>query len=529
MRRAVPAVAAALLLAGPTILAFFSGGYFAEPRLLAAIAAWASVLALALTGPAPVPREWPGRLCVAGLALLTAWSAASIAWAPVAGPALDGVERLVLYTGALLVACEVLRRPALQRAVEPVLAAGATIVIAYGLSGRLLPDLIALDRSTSAGGRLEQPITYWNAEGALAAVGLLLCARLAGDRTRPLGMRIAAAAATAPLGAGVYLSYSRGALAVAILGLLLLVAAAPGLAQLRASALAGAAGGAAAAISAALPGVAALEGSHRARDGAVALVLVVLVAAAAGLLTARLARAPDRPLPHPRRLRRAALAVVAIAAAGLVLAGLGERSSEADLATGADARRLTSVSSNRYEYWAVGLRAFAREPITGLGAGGFRVEWLRERPFPEAVRDTHSLEVEIAAELGLIGLAALAMFVTGAAVAARRALAVSPAAAAGPCAALLAWFLHASIDWDWQLPAVTLPAVALAGALIALSETARSAGRAGRAPPAHAAQRPARVSRVTSSSTPHAARFSGSRRTTSSSSRTPSRERLLSA
>jgi uncharacterized membrane protein YhaH (DUF805 family) len=491
MRRAVPAAAAALLLAGPTILAFFSGGYFAEPRLVAAIAAWASLLALALIGPAPVPRELPGRLCAGGLVLVTAWSAASMAWAPVAGPALESVQRLVLYTAALLVACEVLRRPVAQRAVEPVLAAGATLVIGYGLSGRLLPDVIELGRSRSAGGRLEQPITYWNAEGALAAVGLVLCARLAGDRARPLGIRIAAAAAAAPLGAGVYLSYSRGALAVAILGLLLLVAAAPARAQLRASAIALATGAAAGTIGAALPGVAALEGSHRGRDGAVALILLVVVATAAGLLTARLARAPDRPLPHPRRLGRAAIAVVALAAAGLVVAGLSERSSEAELATGADARRLTTVSSNRYEYWAVGLRAFAHEPITGLGAGGFRVEWLRERPYPEAVRDAHSLEVELAAELGLIGLAGLAMIVAGAAMAARRALAVRRAAAAGPCVALLAWFLHASIDWDWQLPAVTLPAIALTGALIALAEAPRSADRAGAAPPAHAAQSPA--------------------------------------
>ena len=67
MRRAVPAVAAACLLAGPTVLAFFSGGYFTEPRLLAAIVVWALVLALALAGPAPLPREPPGpRCCSAG-------------------------------------------------------------------------------------------------------------------------------------------------------------------------------------------------------------------------------------------------------------------------------------------------------------------------------------------------------------------------------------------------------------------------------------------------------------------------------
>ena len=47
MRRAVPVAAAACLLAGPTILAFYSGGFFIEPRLVAGIVAWVLVLALA--------------------------------------------------------------------------------------------------------------------------------------------------------------------------------------------------------------------------------------------------------------------------------------------------------------------------------------------------------------------------------------------------------------------------------------------------------------------------------------------------
>ena len=70
MRRAVTAAAAVCLLSGPTVLAFFSGGYFAEPRVIAAIVAWVLVLALALAGPAPLPRSggglagaWPGSGC----------------------------------------------------------------------------------------------------------------------------------------------------------------------------------------------------------------------------------------------------------------------------------------------------------------------------------------------------------------------------------------------------------------------------------------------------------------------------------
>ena len=498
MRRAIVAAAAGCLLAGATALAFFSGGYYTEPRVIAGIVAWGLVLALAASGPAPLPRGTAGRLALGGLAALTAWTACSVAWAPLRGPAVESVQRLLLYTGALLVAFGALRAPRALRAVEPALAAGATVVIGYGLAGRLLPRVLELDRSLSAGGRLEQPITYWNAEGALAAMGLILCARLAGDTSRGRVTRAAAAAAAVPLAAGVYLSFSRGALAAALLGLLVLVAAAPSRAQLRAAASALIAGALAAAVAAALPGVAALEGSasERARDGLLALAALALLAAAAAFAAARAPATPE-PVAPPvaRRLRRAVAVAVVAVAVGLVIGGLRERPSEAELAAGASATRLTTVSSNRYEYWRVGLRAFADHPLAGLGAGGFRVAWLQERTIPEAVRDAHSLEVEIAAELGLVGLMAFGLLAGGVAAAARGALRSRPEAAAGPAAALLAWFLHASIDWDWQLPAVTLPAVVLAGALLVLAEVSapeRPAGRAAAAPPPRAGPPPDR-------------------------------------
>ena len=127
----------------------------------------------------PFPASRAGRVALAGLAGLAVWSAVSLAWAPLVGPAVDSVQRLLLYTGALLAAVALLRQPLAARAAEPVLALGALVVIGYGLSGRLLPGVIDLisDRSYGAGGRLEQPITYWNAEGLLAAMGLLLCVR----------------------------------------------------------------------------------------------------------------------------------------------------------------------------------------------------------------------------------------------------------------------------------------------------------------------------------------------------------------
>jgi hypothetical protein len=83
--------------------------------------------------------------------------------------------------------------------------------------------------------------------------------------------------------------------------------------------------------------------------------------------------------------------------------------------------------------------------------------------------------MEMAAELGLVGLIAFGLLVAGVVLAARGALRVRGAAAAGATAAAATWFVHASIDWDWQFPAVTLPAIVLAGLLIALDEVSAPA------------------------------------------------------
>jgi hypothetical protein len=465
MRRAVLIVAGACLLAAPTVLAFYSGGYFAQPRLVAGIVMWALVLVVAAVGPAPLPSSTPGRLALGGLVALTAWSALSILWAPQGGPAIQNVQRLVLYVGALLLAVGTLRESGLRRAVEPALATGAAIVIGYGLAGRVLPDLVKLASSRSALGRLEQPLTYWNAEGALAALGLVLCARLAGDPGRPRAIRLVAAALAPLLAAGLYLSYSRGALAVAVLGLLVLAALAPSRAQLRAAAVVLVTGICVGVVAELLP---------RSREGITLLAALIVAGAVTAFLVARTAAEPSHAPAWYSRLRPLAWAATALVAAGLLVGGIAERPSKRELSSGAGAGRLTSVSSNRYEYWRVALNAFRDDPLIGAGSGGFRVVWLQERPIRETVRDTHSLEFEVAAELGLVGLLALALMCGGMIVTARRALAGHGPVAAGAAAALVVWFLHASIDWDWEMPAVTLPALVLAGLLITQAEGGRA-------------------------------------------------------
>jgi O-antigen ligase/polysaccharide polymerase Wzy-like membrane protein len=497
MRRAVLGLAVALLLVGPAVLAFFSGGYFDLARSWAAVAAWALVLVAAVLSPRPLPRSAAGRVALGGLALMTAWTAASFAWAPLSGAVVDDVQRLLLYLGVLVAAAALLPEPRAAAAVEPALAGGALVVSGYGLAGRLLPGVVEQTHSPRAGARLDQPLTYWNAQGALAAMGLVLCAHLAADRTRPVWMRALSAAGCAPLGAAVYLSFSRGAIAAAIVGLVVLLALAPTWGQLRAIATAVAAAVAAAVCCAVSPAVDGLRGvaSAREREGAIVLAALALVMAVAALVTARAERRTGRaarsgPLPGARRLPLVAAVVCLLAFAGVVVGGLAERGNGSARADLQSAGRLTTLQSNRYEYWRVGVDAFAHHPLRGLGAGGFRVAWLQERRIAEGVRDVHSLELEMAAELGLVGIASLLLLVGGVAASARAAVARDGALVAGWCAALMVWLVHATIDWDWEMPGVTLPAVVLAGALIAAAE--REAPRDAPArEPAEAADAPA--------------------------------------
>jgi hypothetical protein len=480
MRRGVLLTAAAVLLVGPTVLAFFSGGYFDGPRFVGTLTAWVLVLVVAVAGPRPLPDSTAGRLGLAGLALIAAWTGISISWAPLSEPATDSLVRLLLYLGALVAAVGLLRDRLALRSVEPALALGTLVVIGYGLAGRLLPELIALNQSARALGRLEQPITYWNAEGALAALGLVLCARLAGTASRPAALRVVAAAACAPLGMGVYLSYSRGAIAAGLVGLAVLLAAAPSRSQLRAAGIALAAGVGGAIAGGIFPSVASLEGSvgERQVDGVIVLVGLVALMGASGFAQVLACRAERRApaeagrLAIAARLPAVAAICVAVGLAGLVVAGLSERGDAADLSKRTGVSRLASADSRRYDYWRVGMEAIADNPVRGLGAGGFRTEWVRERPVREAALEVHSLPLEMAIELGLPGLVGLAMLVVGVGLAGRRSLRRHPELGPGACAALAVWGLHATIDWDWQLPAVSLPAIVLAGGLIAASEWA---------------------------------------------------------
>jgi O-antigen ligase/polysaccharide polymerase Wzy-like membrane protein len=473
MRASPPAVAAVTLLALPVALAFFHGGYDADARLAGGIVAW--LLAALAAVVAPLPRGRPAVFAIAGLALLLALTLASLVWAPLHAVAYGDAQRIALYLGALVAGVALLR--AVPGLAVPALAAGAFAIVLAGLSERLLPWAVTLERSAAAGGRLAAPLGYWNAMGAVAAIGLVLCAGLAGDAARGVWVRALAAAGAPVLGAGLVLSFSRGGLLAAAAGLAVVLLARPSPAQLRGLVVVVAAAAVAGVVAALLPAVKDLEGARTAQGTALAFVIVASglgAAAAQRALARREARGElgTRPVALPRPRLLAVAAALVVLAGVLVAAGSTRGAPE----FGASAERLASVQSNRYAYWRVAIATWADHPLVGAGSGAFGVEWLRERKIAEGARDAHSLPLETAAELGLAGLLALGLLAGGVIGGAVRLQSVAPGAGAAAFGGLAAWGVHASLDWGWEMPSVSLIALLLAASILGVNgERARQA------------------------------------------------------
>jgi hypothetical protein len=470
MRSAALSAARLALLAGPAVLSFFSGGYFSEARTWAGLGAWLLVVVGLLAERRPLPRGRLAWLAIGGLAAFAAWTLLSVTWAPIAGSAYGYGQLAVLYTGVLLAAAILLRPRDVGSLAEPAMAAGALIVIGYGLSERLIPGVLHFAHSISAQGRLEQPLTYWNAMGEMAALGFVLCAALAGSSTRPRLLRAAAAAAAVPLAVGLYIAFSRGALFACAAGLVTLFILAPRREQLRSMAIVLMAGLVACLVAAPMHGFTSMSGSLSTREleGAIVFAVIALVAAAAAALQLReAARGPTGRIELPRRAPAIAVAVIAVGLALAIVVGAKEGST-AKLSGGA--ARLGTLQSNRYDYWRVALNAFDAEPLRGVGAGGWAVWWLRDRNINAFAQDAHSLPLQTLAELGIVGIALLALFLGAMAVIAGRAHRLAPALAAGPAAAFATYVAHSPLDWDWEMPAVTLIAMILGGALIAIAD-----------------------------------------------------------
>ena len=484
-------------------LGFSSGGFFPGPS---AVAAAGLLFALALrTSVAARPFEglgWTVGVAAGALALLAAWTLASASWSDAPARALLEYDRTLLYLAAILLLGSVgWTAGRLRLALYGVLAA-IVAVCAVAFVTRVLPDTFPADPGI-APERLEYPLGYWNALGLVSGFGIVGCAHLAASAGERAVVRVAGAMALPLLVSTLLLTFSRGAIAVSIAGLLLYAC----LVRERLLLTATAASAVPVAAAAVATYRADLLGSDRptsaaaVEQGADLAVVVLAATLAAGALRWLLLRADRRlMLVPPGRWRTparliAASGVTLAVAAFLVAGGPGELSRQYDnfvegdrIPVDTQRERLTQVGNDgRLDQWEVALDAAAEEPLHGTGAGTFATLWRQERDRPVVRHDAHSLYVETVAELGLVGLGLLLTAIVALLLGvARRVRSTDRALFAVVLSLGAMWALHAGLDWDWEMPALGIPVLALCALAVARAPTGAEApaGGVGRIVPA---------------------------------------------
>ena len=486
-RLAAPFLAALITVAG---LGAANGGYFSSDWGLATLGFALIVVTLVLVTDASRPSGLELAF-LGGLALFAGWAALSSLWSSGAAAPVLEAERGILYVTATAAALLLLSTREASAALLGGIVAGAVLVSLYALGTRLFPGHVGGAYDPSSGYQLAEPIGYWNALGLLTALAILLAFGFAAHGR--IATRALAGVALVILLPTLYFTFSRGALIALAGGAVAQAALDPRRARLLVSGLVvsvpAALGVLEASRSHALTAAGATlqtaqaEGSHLTRR----LVVLGLVAAVAMIVL----HLGERRLRLPQRagtiLVAATLAAAGLVAAGALVAAGGpvtvvERAVDSfteplPAGEGDLQRRLLSVSGNgRGDYWHVAWQMARDEPLHGAGAGSFEANWLRERPISFHARDAHNLYLETLAELGVVGLAILLATLALPLIALPRArrLPYGPAAAG----AFAAYLLHASVDWDWEVPAVTLPALFCAATLLSSPRPALLIGRA---------------------------------------------------
>jgi O-antigen ligase len=445
---------------------------------------------------------WSPLLAISAvaLALFAAWTLLSATWSDAPARALLEFDRALLYLLVLIVCGSVARRPGALGATLRWTALAMVLVCAAGLATRLLPGTFHAPDGVVPQ-RLSWPLTYWNALGILSGIGLVLSAHLTVSRDERPAVRVAAAAALPIVAVTLLLTFSRGGIAATLLALVayLLLALPRGLlvglvcAGIPAAVATWKAYGA---DRLAEPDYANAAGRAQGRE--VLVVLLACIAAAAvlralGLLADRRIEAIRLPDRWRRPVLGTAVAVGIVALIAVAVAvDLPGRVGEARrsftqgslLTVTADTRdRLTQLGNNgRVDNWRVARDTFEAHPFKGTGAGTYRLDWEQDRPVAFQVVNAHSLYLEVLSELGIPGMAMLAIALGALLLAGilglrgpeRRAHAAFVAAGIG-------LLVHAGVDWDWQMPAVFLWFVA-AGAVAAASAGRDRAGSLGRVP-----------------------------------------------
>ena len=173
----------------------------------------------------------------------------------------------------------------------------------------------------------------------------------------------------------------------------------------------------------------------------------------------------------------AALVAVPLVLGGVYIAGHGGgawlstqyHSALSEAGPANDVQRLTSLgTSGRVPWYREALRGFSHHPLLGTGAGTFRMTDDLYRTNLVVVKHSHGQWLNLLTELGLVGFALFVVAIGGLMAAAfsralrdrrdpHRSLLAACQAAIG------AFVVHMSIDWDWDMAAITVAFLLLAG------------------------------------------------------------------
>jgi hypothetical protein len=346
-------------------------------------------------------------------------------------------------------------------------------VSAYSLAERFFPNVFGLHPDPAALGRLYGPIGYWNGLGGFAAMGAVLAMATAASRSSQAA-RVAAGASLAVTTPILYLTFSRGAIIAALAGAAVTLAVSEDKLRLLLTWMVVAPWLIAEIW--VVRGNGALHASPVRREAlvhsgprAALWVAAISIGVAGSLIVLDAGRGRANVSPRLRRGFAAcgvAGAIIALGAAAAVAGGPGGlgHSAKTDLEArpsvgrSNSARDLNTLSlSDRLAQWSVALRSFESYPLFGTGAGTWEIAWVRRTDYTHFDQRAHSLYLETAGELGVVGAVFLLASLLTPLVALRSAPDRGTAAAA---AGVVTVFLtQSAVDWDWQLPALAAPFV----------------------------------------------------------------------
>lgn len=439
------------------------GSILARDWLPYALATALLLAGLLLSGQAgrPTAAAIGGLACLLGLA---AWDALSLLWSAVPALARDEALLVGFYALVFTVPLLVLRSERDRRTATSLVVA-VLVALALGTFVHLL--LTSRPTDYYENGRLTFPISYVNAQAALVLLGFWPCVALAARRGFHPVLRGAAVGGATALLSGWLMTQSKGGLLALVVSAIAFFALSPERLRAVLPALIPAVFVAAAYRPLTQPfrerAAADFAGAIRTTSWA-ALALAGLAAA----LGFAYAWADRRITVPPRTQRRFALALVT--ALGAVVVALPVtffaavdrpghvleqkwRSFKTLPKHETGSSHLTSLGSNRYDFWRVELNDTRRHPAGGIGARGFASSYLQHRRSDETPARGHSLLLDTLSETGVVGLVlvvgALGFPLVGAARRSRQSGPLAGLAAAGAYGAV-----HMSVDWIWTFPAV---------------------------------------------------------------------------